>query len=62
MRSALSIVALFLLTRCSSFSDYDPNTGSNTSLLGNQGTSGVQTSIWSDDPNKATIVNQRPSQ
>ena len=39
-------------------SDYTPDTGSRSSLLGNQGGAGVQAPIWSDDPSKKTITNQ----
>ena len=42
--------------------DYSPDTGSRSSLLGNQGGAGVQAPIWSDDPSKKTITNQSPSQ
>jgi hypothetical protein len=42
--------------------DYAPDTGSRSSLLGNQGGAGVQAPIWSDDPNKTTITNQKASQ
>ncbi len=62
MRWALSVVALLLLTRCGGMSDYSPDTGSRTSLLGNQGGAGVQAPIWSDDPSKKTITNQNGSQ
>ena len=41
-------------------SDYSPDTGSRTSLLGNQGGAGVQAPIWSNDPNKTTVTNQNP--
>ena len=56
------MLALLLLTRCSAVSDYDPNTGSNTSLMGNQGGAGVQAPIWSTDPNKSTVTHQNPTQ
>ncbi len=62
MRWALPIIALFLLTRCGGMSDYSPDTGSRSSLLGNQGGAGVQAPLWSDDPSKQTITNQHPSQ
>jgi len=60
MRPALLFFALTLLTRCGGISDYSPETGSNTSLMGNQGGAGVQAPIWSDDPNKQTLTNQKP--
>jgi hypothetical protein len=62
MRWALPLVALFFLTRCGGMTDYDPNRGSNSSLQGNQGSSGVQAPFWSSDPNKTTVTNQKPSQ
>ena len=62
MRWALPVIALLLLTRCGGVSDYSPDTGSNSSLLGNQGGAGVQAPIWSDDPSKKTITNQNGSQ
>jgi hypothetical protein len=42
--------------------DYSPDTGSNSSLLGNQGGAGVQAPIWSNDSGKKTITNQNGSQ
>ncbi len=62
MRWALPLLALLLLTRCGGMTDYTPDTGPRTSLLGNQGGAGVQAPIWSDDPSKKTITNQNPSQ
>jgi hypothetical protein len=62
MRRLLPILALLLLTRCGGVSDYSPDRGSNTSLLGNQGGAGVQAPIWSDDPSKKTVTNQNASQ
>lgn len=55
----LPLVAMLVLTHCSSFSNYDVNDGhSPSSLQGTQGGEGVQTSIWSDDPSKKTLTNQ----
>ncbi len=63
MRWALPIIALLLLTHCSTVSSYDANSGqSSSSLNGSQGGGGVQTSIWSNDPSQKTITNQNPSQ
>jgi hypothetical protein len=62
MRWALPIIALLLLTRCGGMSDYSPETGSNSSLQGNQGGAGVQAPIWSNDPGKTTLTNQNGSQ
>ena len=62
MRWALPVIALLLLTRCGGVTDYTPDTGSRTSLMGNQGGTGLQAPIWSDDPNKKTITNQSGSQ
>ena len=62
MRWALPVIALLLLTRCGGVTDYTPDTGSRSSLQGNQGGAGVQAPIWSDDPNKKTITNQNGSQ
>ena len=61
MRWILPVLALLLLTRCGGVSDYSPDTGSNSSLLGNQGGAGVQAPIWSDDPGKKTLTNQNGS-
>ena len=60
MRAALLLSMVVFLTGCGSFSDYDANSGSPSSLQGNQGGGGVQTSIWSNDPSKKTISNQNP--
>jgi hypothetical protein len=62
MRWALPFVAIFLLTRCGGMSDYSPDTGSRTSLQGDQGGAGVQAPLWSDDPGKKTVTNQNPAQ
>ncbi len=59
MRIAFLLSALFLLTRCGGVTDYSPDTGSRSSLLGNQGGAGVQAPIWSTDPNKTTVTNQK---
>jgi hypothetical protein len=61
MRWAFLLIALVFLTRCGGVSDYSPDTGSRSSLLGNQGGAGVQAPIWSDDPSKTTITNQNGS-
>jgi hypothetical protein len=61
MRLAFPLFALILLTRCAGVSDYSPDTGSRSSLLGNQGGAGVQAPIWSNDPGKQTITNQNPT-
>lgn len=64
MRLALLLSALLLLVRCgttSGMSDnqlYDGQSG--TSLMGSQGGGGVETSIWSDNPNKKTLTNENP--
>jgi hypothetical protein len=52
MRLALLLSALLLLTRCAGVSDYSPETGSRSSLEGNEGGEGVQAAIWSNDPDK----------
>jgi len=62
MRWALPVIALLLLTRCGGMTDYSPETGSNSSLQGNQEGAGVQAPIWSDDPSKKTVTNQNGSQ
>jgi hypothetical protein len=64
MRLVLLLPALLLLTHCGGVSDYSPETGSRTSLTGNQGGAGVQANLWSDDPSKKTVTNQNgtPSQ
>jgi len=61
MRWVLPVVAVFVLARCGGISDYTPDTGSKTSLLGNQGGAGVQAPFWSTDPSKKTITNQNGS-
>ncbi len=58
MRVALLLSVVLFLTGCGSISDYDANSGSPSSLQGNQGGGGVQTSIWSNDPSKKTVTNQ----
>jgi hypothetical protein len=59
MRSVFLLATLLLLTRCGTVSSYDANRGqSSSSLNGNQGGAGVQTSIWSTDPSQKTITNQ----
>jgi len=60
MRLILLLSALLFLTRCGTVSDYNADSGSPSSLLGNQGGAGVQTSIWSNDPSKKTVSNQNP--
>ena len=62
MRSTLLFLALAALVGCSSVSEYDADKGyNNTSLQGSQGGDGVQTSIWSNDPDKNTITHQNPT-
>jgi uncharacterized protein YceK len=57
MRWIFLPVALGLMAGCSSISQYDANSGqAPTSNLGSQGGDGVQTSIWSTDPAKKTIL------
>jgi hypothetical protein len=53
---------VLILTRCGGVSDYSPDTGSRTSLQGDQGGAGVQAPIWSTDPAKTTVTNQNASQ
>lgn len=61
MRFALLLFAVLTLTRCGTVSQYDATSGqSPSSLSGSDGGGGVQTSIWSNDPNKKTIANQNP--
>ncbi len=61
MRWAIPVIAVLVLTRCGGVSDYSPDTGSRTSLLGNQGGAGVQAPIWSTDSQKTTVTNQNPA-
>jgi len=62
MRLALLFSALFLLTRCSEMSPYQATDGeSPSSLMGSQGGGGVQTSIWSDNPDQKTWMNEHPT-
>jgi hypothetical protein len=58
MRWVLPLVAILLLTRCGGVSDYTPDTGSKTSLQGDQGGAGVQAPFWSNDPQKQTLTHQ----
>lgn len=60
MRLVFLFSILLVLSRCGGISDYSPDKGSPSSLEGNQGGTGVQAPIWSDDPNKKTITNQNP--
>jgi hypothetical protein len=62
MRWILPIIALLFLTRCGGMTDYNPDTGSRSSLLDNQGGAGLQAPLWSNDPSKTTVTNQNPSQ
>ena len=63
MRWALSVIAVLIVSGCSSFSSYDPNADhSNSSLTGSEGGGGVQAPIWSTDTSKNTITNQNPTQ
>ncbi len=62
MRMAVLFLALLLLARCASVSDYSPETGSRSSYMGNQGGAGVQANLWSTDPGKGTVTNPKPSQ
>lgn len=62
MRLSVLFFALLLLARCSGVSDYSPETGSRSSLTGNQGGAGVQANLWSDDPSKKTMFNSGQSQ
>ncbi|MCE0521764.1 MAG: hypothetical protein LV480_02510 [Methylacidiphilales bacterium] len=63
MRLAILFSALFVLTCCSTVSQYDATSGqSASSLNGSEGGGGVQTSIWSTDPNQKTITNQNAGQ
>lgn len=61
MRWVLPVIAILLLAGCGAVTDYSPDTGSRSSLLGNQGGAGVQAPIWSTDSNKKTITNQNGS-
>ena len=62
MRSILLLFVLTSLAGCSSVTEYDADKGyDHTSLEGSQGGDGVQTSIWSNDPNKNTITHQNPT-
>jgi uncharacterized protein YceK len=62
MRWLPPLIVLLVLTGCGTVSQYDANSGyDRSSLQGSQGGDGVQTSIWSDDPNKKTITNQNPA-
>ena len=63
MRWVLAIAAVLLLARCTSsgMGTYNPDPGSATSNLSDQGGAGLQAPIWSDDPNKKTLTNQQNS-
>ncbi len=58
MRWLLLSLLLLPLAGCGGISDYSPDSGSRTSLLGNQGGAGVQAPIWSNDPSHKTLTNQ----
>jgi len=61
-RIAFLLSALVMLTRCGAVSDYSPDKdASPSSFQGTQGGAGVQAPIWSDDPGKKTITNQKPT-
>ena len=62
MRWVFFLFVFPLLTGCAGVSDYSPDTGSRTSLTGNQGGAGVQANLWSDDPSKQTLTHQGGSQ
>jgi hypothetical protein len=62
MRYLFLFAALLLMNGCAGVSDYSPDTGSRSSLTGNQGGAGVQANLWSDDPSKKTVTNQGGSQ
>jgi hypothetical protein len=50
-----------MLAGCSGISDYSPDTGSRSSLTGNQGGTGAQATLWSSDPSHKTVLNQNGS-
>jgi hypothetical protein len=61
MRWVWPCLALLLLVRCTSggMSDYNPDPGPASNLNSNQGGAGLQAPIWSDDPSKKTLTNQK---
>jgi hypothetical protein len=52
---------LVMLAGCAGVSDYSPDTGSRSSLTGNQGGAGAQAALWSNDPSHKTVLNQNGS-
>jgi len=58
MRWISLLLVLLVLTRCAGVSDYSADSGSKTSLTGNQGGAGAQATIWSSDPSHKTVTNQ----
>jgi len=62
MRPVLLLAALVLLTRCSGISQsQEVDNQSPTSLMGSQGGGGIETSIWSDNPDQKTWFNEHPA-
>jgi hypothetical protein len=60
MRWVLPIAAVLLLARCTSsgMGTYNPDPGTPTSNLSDQGGAGLQAPIWSDDPSKKTLTHE----
>jgi uncharacterized protein YceK len=57
MRWIVLCTAVVLVAGCSTVTQYDPTSAEPpTSNIGSQGGDGVQTSIWSTDPSKKTIL------
>jgi hypothetical protein len=57
MRWIILTAAIGLTAACSSVTQYDPNAAEPpTSNIGSEGGGGVQTSIWSTDPSKKTLL------
>jgi hypothetical protein len=61
MRLALLLSTLFILAGCTEMSPYQATDGqSPSSLMGSQGGGGVETTIWSDNPDQRTLTNAHP--
>jgi hypothetical protein len=61
MRLAFLLSTLFLLAGCSGMSPSQMTDGeSPSSLMGSQGGGGVETTIWSDNPDQRTLTNEHP--
>ena len=62
MRLAFVLSTILLLAGCSGMSPSQMTDGeSPSSLMGSTGGGGIETSIWSDNPDQRTLTNQNPT-